>query len=185
MPEHYEPGPRNKRFKSGTVPDSNYAWLDFHLGKFIILVGDKQTNEVQPGDDVVLYWPRPGKIPNVSIPLTDLTREELDQLKELIDLAYEWAGPTVDERDEVAEHAFQNGDDSVTRKYRRLPSLVVRKRPGGEHGEGIHGRPEGIPEGVRRRGNREVRIRGTRSELASDESQQGQPQDNGETIDKP
>ena len=96
MPESYQPGQRQKQFgKNHQITEDRYAWIQCELGKFLILVGQDNGH----GQDVVLYHPKPGKMPDVSLALTNLTIEELDELQLMFTTAFEWARPVVEIRD--------------------------------------------------------------------------------------
>lgn len=181
MPEHYKPGQRHPQFgQNYRLSESRYAWVQVESGKFLILVGE----DLGSGTDVTLFHPKPGKQPNVSINLTNLTLPELDALKDIFDSAFEWARPVVERRDKEAQDAWDSGDDSHSRNYRPIPQLVYRKRPGGEHGQGVQQRPEGVSEGSGRGGSDHVGgVRGAGDELAEPDSQHGGSEDDGSQVD--
>lgn len=144
MPESYKPGSRRKAFgQNHQFAENRYAWVTVDIGKFLILVG----NDSGSGSDVVLFHPRPGRMTDVSLSLSNLTMEELDAMEELFKTAFDWARPVVERRDKEAQDAWESGDDSYSRNYRAVPQLVFRKRPEWEHGESLHERPAGVPEG--------------------------------------
>ena len=179
MPESYQPGARQPKFgKNHQVTESRYAWVITESGKFLILVG----NDEGSGEDVVLYGPRPGRISDISISLTNLTEAELDALETLFKTAFEWARPVVMRRDKEAQDAWDAGDDSYTRNYRGLPTVVYRKRPSLEYSEGLRERPEGVLEGDGGSGG-SVGVRGTGSELVEPDSEGSVSEDDGETAD--
>lgn len=187
MPKSYQPGHRRKDLGENMTADgpkrysdSRYAWVRTEVGQFVILVGD-QSNEV--GTDVVLYHPRPGNQRAVSIVLTSLTEQELDALEDLFKSAFEWARPVVKQRDQEAEDAWQQGDDSVPRHYRPDAQLVYRKRPQPEHGEELHERSTTVPEGGRRGPDFDGGVRGTGDELAEPHSGSSVTQDDGSETD--
>lgn len=175
MPESYQPGARKAVYgQNHRITENRYAWVTCEAGKFLILVGDDEGH----GSDVVLYHPRPGKQPDVAIKLSSLTMPELEALREIFVTAFEWAKPVVERRDKEAEDAWNQGDDTHTRNYRPLPTVVYRKVPVTEHGQSIHERPERIPEGSRReRDGDSGGVRGAGDELAEPDSQQPVTQD--------
>lgn len=69
--------------------------------------------------------------------LTNLTRRELDVLREFLNRAIDKAEPIVDELDRRAEEAWKEGDDSYSRQYRAIPELVVREQRERPHDSGL------------------------------------------------
>jgi hypothetical protein len=86
---------------------------------------------------------------SIMLKLTALTEEELLTMRRLLEAAFDMAEPLTKHRDEVAEHAFREGNDSYIRIYRRVPELVVRPRAGGEYGKELRQRLAVVPELVR------------------------------------
>jgi hypothetical protein len=134
MPKSYQPGQRQKKYGTNhQLSESRYAWVTCEDGKYMILVG----NDEGSGSDVVLFIPRAGRIPDVSISLTNMTEPELNAVEQLFRTALAWARPVVERRDKEAQDAWDAGDDSHTRNYRGLPTVVYRKRPEREHSSWI------------------------------------------------
>lgn len=181
MPETYQPGQRRKVFGDNhRITENRYAWVISETGKWMILVGADMGH----GTDVVLFNPRPGKVTDVTINLTNLTRPELDALRELFNTAFEWAETVVDQRDKEAQDAWDQGDDSHTRNYRPLPTVVYRKRPEREHSSGVRQRPDAVLEGgVGERPDHPGGVRGAGDELAEPHSEPGQSEDDGTSTD--
>lgn len=174
MPKSYQPGERNPRYgKNHQLTENRYAWVMCEDGKYMILVGNDEGH----GQDVILFSPRPGKMPDLSVALTNLTVPELDAVEELFKTALEWARPVVERRDKEAQDAWDAGDDSFTRNYRGLPTVVYRKRPESQHSEGLHERPEGVPEGDGGEPGESGGVRGTGSELAEPDEVNGSSED--------
>lgn len=184
MPQHWQPG-RRGRYKPtdpGKISTHKYAWVDTFLGEFMILVGDDNTGPRSPGLDVVIH--KPGQY-HWSLPLTKLTRSELDKTQELFDLAFRWARETVDARDKIARDAFEAGDDSISRIYRRDPRLFVRKRPDDEYSTRLRQRSEGILEGDGGEGDPPYELRTIGTVLAGDDEGQGESEDDDPKTDEP
>lgn len=182
MPENYQPGARKKVYgQNHKFSDERYAWITVETGKYVILVGKDEGH----GSDVVLHMPRPGKIPDLAIPLTNLTIQELDELQAMFNTAFEWARPVVQQRDKEAEDAWNEGDDSHSRNYRPLPTVVYRKRPVGEHGESVRERPEGVPAGGRGGHGFLTRVRGAGAGVAEHDPSEGSAPDDDEATDEP
>jgi hypothetical protein len=146
LPRRWKPGPR---IPARERLEQRYAWTDNADGEFVIYVQDPdllfdddgvaQTGylEFGSGDNVHLVVnPRKSRHSSV-IMLTNLNEKELDTLQELINLAFEWARPVVQLRDREARERMESGDDIDSRNYRQVPQLIVRRRPVGEHGEGV------------------------------------------------
>lgn len=183
MPKTYEPGDRGKRYtrEPGKYSEIRYAWASTEIGKFIILVGDQSR---ETGDDVVLYIPRAGKLPDLTLSLTHCTEQELEAVKDIIDSAFEWARPIVQLRDKEAQDAWNKGDDSFARNYRPVPQLVYRKRPNAEHSLGVHERSTRVPEGDRRATDSDGGVRGIGDELAEPDSSEDGSKDNGTQVNE-
>lgn len=148
----------------------------------MILVGDDSGS----GSDVILFHPRPGRVPDVALNLSNLTAEELDAVEELLTTALKWARPVVERRDKEAKDAWDAGDDSYSRNYRSVPQLVFRKRPEWEHGEGLHERPEGVSEGGgRERSDSQGGVRGAGNELAEPDSEPLESEDDQSPSHQP
>jgi integrase len=144
MPKSYQPGSRKSVYgQNHKLSENRYAWIISEAGKFLILVGKDEGS----GSDVVVYHPKPGSQPDVRINLTNLTGPELSALEELFRTAFEWAKPVVERRDREADDAWNRGDDSFSRNYRPLPTVVYRKRPEPQHSESVRLGPEGVSEG--------------------------------------
>src|SRR6478609_4641970 len=144
MPKSYQPGQRNPRYNSNRqYGDDRYAWVYTENSKWVILVGNEKAPS---GPDVVLFHPTAGRLPDISINLTNMTAEELDAIRELLTTALDWAQPVVELRDKEAQDAQEQGDDSFSRLYRAVPTVVYRKRPQYEHDPSILGGPEDVPE---------------------------------------
>ena len=180
-PKHYKPGEqRDWRYRGGRMSENKVAWLDYSQGQVLLFVNE---NEVQSDHDVILhFFTYRGKRP-FTLPLTSLTKEELDKLKELIDFAHTWAEPITEERDKVAQDAFDKGDDTIARVYRQVPKLVVRQRPGDEHSKRLPIRPDGVPQSSGGKRDLTDGVRGASAGLAGDDSQQSESQDNSKEID--
>lgn len=183
MPETYDPGQRKRKYgQNHQITEDRAAWVICESGKFVILVGPDEGS----GSDVVIHHPRPGKIPDTSIHLANLTEQELDALEELFKSAFAWARPVVRQRDKEAKDAWEKGDDSYVRIYRAVPTVVYRKRPEPEYSEGVPERPEGVPaSGGREQPDFAGGIRGARYELAQLDEAAGFPEDNGTPPDLP
>jgi hypothetical protein len=181
MPESYQPGQRVRKYgQNHQISENRYAWVQCEIGKFLILVGEDEGH----GQDVVLYHPKPGRLPDVAIKLTDLTEPELLAMKELFDSAFEWALPVVTRRDKEAEDAWNEGDDSHVRNYRPAPTVVYRKRPVSEHGEGVHQRSSGVPEGSGGEPDGDPGgVRGAGDVVPEPVQVQGESEDDGSTAD--
>ncbi len=164
----WKPGPRRP---ARDKLEERFAWADNYDGQFVIFVQDPRklfdeegvaTTGYQhfgSGDNVhVVVNPSRSRYSAV-IMLTNLNEEELDQLKELFDLAFEWARPVVQLRDREARERMQSGDDIDSRNYRQVPKLVVRRRPVGEHGESLRVGSEDVP-GVGSSGAEDPVLRG-------------------------
>lgn len=170
MPERqFRPGRRNAPPKpKGKITHARLAWANTDQGEFVILQHEEDETP-EYGQDIQLYMVKPGRPPLAMI-LTRLTGPELDAVEKILQLVVEYARPIVKRRDKEAQDAWANGDDTFRRIYRRAPELVDRKRPVGEHSEGVQQRPEGVSEGDRRDVDPDGRVRGAGNELAESDS---------------
>lgn len=181
MPESYQPGERRAQFgKNHKMSEDRAAWVVCDSGKYMILVGPDNGS----GSDIVIHNPRPGKMPDMNIKLSNLTEQELDALEELFMSAFAWARPVVKQRDKEAADAWAEGDDSYTRCYRALPTVVYRKRPKSEYRQGIPERSTGVPEGGGgERSGDSGGVRGTSDFVAYTDEAAGFPKDDSQTAD--
>jgi len=140
---NFRPGRRDGQSPYGNrqLSEDRYAWVRTFLGQFVILL----DTSAEDGDlNVTIYHPRE-KRAAVALGLTELTTEELDAMQELFNKAFELARPTTRRRDEIADEAFQRGDDRYARSYREPPQLVYRQRTLDKHSEGVQQRPAPVP----------------------------------------
>lgn len=114
------------------------AALDLKPFNVSILIGDNSvggekissyTGEYGEDVSISLY----GKSVRFQLPLTTLTSEELAACKQIFDMAFANAQPIVAERDRIAQEALDEGDDSYSRIYRAVPTLLVREGQKWEH----------------------------------------------------
>lgn len=183
--KRYYPGNRRSdlRLEKGEpkkYSENRYAWVKTSNGQFVILVG---TDSGESGNDIVLFSPRPGKVPDFAINLSSLTLEELEAMETLIKTAFEWARPICKLRDQEAQDAFNAGDDSITRVYRAVPQLVFRKRAEFQHNQGVLQRSKPVPEGDRGGLDSDGGVRGTGDELAEPDTVPDGAEDDGEATD--
>lgn len=130
--------------RQGKLSKSRWAWVTVYFGQLVIWGDyrkDEEGNDTDDLLDIKLMQPIPGRSP-VTWNLTALTEDELISMKHLIDTAFAWALPIVQQRDKEASDAFENGDDSHSRIYRQVPKLVYRSGPEPQHGEGVQHRSE-------------------------------------------
>lgn len=80
----------------------------------------------EEGDEIVLLVGNIYGGKSVALYLSQMTTEELDALKQILNLAYERARVVTSERDRVAAEAAHNGDDSYIRRHRASPAVVIR-----------------------------------------------------------
>lgn len=184
MPESYQPGRRgpNKNKYDGKISANRFAWVVMANLNYTILVGDEDATEV--GTDVVLFRPMPGRVPSHSLNLTNLTEPELDALEQLFKDAFEWARPVVQRRDKEARDAWDQGDDSHVRNYRAAPTVVYRKRPVSQHGEGVFDGSEGVPSSGRSDGDLDDGVPGTSPGMAEPDEGLGVTEYDGEANDE-
>lgn len=85
-----------------------------------------------------------GRYKNVTFDLTSLTEVELAAFRETILIATDAAKPIVELLDQKARDDELNGDDSDTRLYRGIPTVVVRKGALKQYSEELLQRREDI-----------------------------------------
>ncbi len=103
-----------------------------------------QTNNKESGDDLILGTGIMGMRGGSLMNLTRMTEPELLAIKQLIDQAFELALPVVRQRDEEADEAFNEGDDSFERVYRAVPKLVFREGAVAAYMQSLRNRPEDL-----------------------------------------
>jgi len=139
------------------MPDDRFAWADNSLGEFVIYVQDPEAMfdedgrprnvdyiEKGEGENINLtIRPRTARHRGTVVFLSFLTVQELDELKELIDTAFEWARPICTIRDKNSREASEKDREATDpRIYRRVPQLFYRKRPEPRDSEGLLIGPE-------------------------------------------
>lgn len=143
----WTPGPRRPAREKLA---ERYAWVNNYEGETVVFVQDPEklfdengaalTTYLQfGGGDNVHVTINPTKSRNsITLMLTNLNERELDELQQLLDLAFQWARPVVQLRDREAREALEaHGDDVNPRNYRQVPQFVIRRWPGGSDGEGV------------------------------------------------
>jgi hypothetical protein len=156
------------------------------LGQIALYVYEEGTEIAEksnePGPTVKVLIPR-YKGPTVHWDLSALTMEELTELREFFNVAFDTAEPVVRMRDKVAADALAEGNDSFARVYRQVPKLVVRQRKKREHSEGVQHGPEDVLEGGGVDGSSSGGVRGPSGELADGGTSEGGPEDDGPQVD--
>lgn len=141
----FKPGFRTGQKTYGQVDPCQVAWLDIHYGRISIFSypweGEEVGSEINLGPNVGLFLPQ-GK---PKIMLSNLTVEELNSLRELVNMAIDLALPVAAERDRIADVAAREGDDSNYRAYRRAPQLVKFEGAIDKHNQGLLFGPDGVP----------------------------------------
>lgn len=155
MPRKWTPGPRQPAREK---LEERFAWVNNYDGETVIFVQDPEKLfteegvakttylEFGSGHNVHVTFNPTKSRHSATIMLTNLTERELNEMKQLLDLAFEWARSVVQIRDREAREALEaSGDDVNPRNYRQVPQFVVRRRPVGEHGEGVRVGSEDVP----------------------------------------
>lgn len=139
----FKPGFRDRRFVEGRTPSSRIAWLETYIGRWGIIFHEGPPSEeefkevkVEPGPSVRLMFSRQGRRAQY-FNFSGLTESELSALRELFNMLFDLAEPIVHARDKAAEDAYESGDDSYERVYRRVPLFTVRKRIEPEYMQGL------------------------------------------------
>jgi len=73
------------------------------------------------------------------IDLSEMTTQELDATKELLDVMFAEAHEVCEHRDQLAREAYEDGNDTHYRLYRTVPAMVDRSGSLGKHSEGSGG----------------------------------------------
>lgn len=102
----------------------------------------KEEEEVGENINLGLYL---AEHRNVVISLTRFTEEELNAFQQVINSACDRARKTVVERDRIAGEAFQSGDNTYVRSYRRVPVVIDRTGAFPEHSESLLRRSRRAP----------------------------------------
>lgn len=143
-------GIRRNAATYGRLPDDQVGFLQ--LSKYTVSVFQ---NDLIPSEEIDSEMPEPldvirvafrfpGRRAATTLNLTALTGEELTALRTIIDHAFALAEPIVDELDQRAQEAHDNGDDSYSRLYRSLPALIIRERVVRAHDQSVPDRPDGV-----------------------------------------
>jgi hypothetical protein len=98
---HYEVPEGERPGGEGSLP----GWGPTHM---LTLISKRGTNRV------------------FSMELSEMTAEELDATKEMLDKVFAEARPICEYRDKKAREAFDEGDDSHYRLYRQVPGIFER-----------------------------------------------------------
>lgn len=163
-----KPGSSTSGMAVGKVGEDRVAWLDTSEGT-LIYYNSKDESDVEVASEVRLSIQK-SKVPLVSLNLTSYTIEELEAVATFIINLINKARPIVKWRDQEAEEAFQNGDDSFSRSYRPLPHLVDRERSLYGDRKSVPLRPDDIPRHEASRGSDEANGGGDRPGLANPNS---------------
>lgn len=156
--------PVNRRWKPGPRRppreklDERYAWVNNYEGETIVFVQDPANlfaedgtplttySHFGVGDNVHVQFNPTRARSGITLMLTNLNERELDELQQLLDLAFQWARPVVQLRDREAREALEtSGDDVNPRNYRQVPQFVIRRWPSGSDGEGVRVGSEDVP----------------------------------------
>lgn len=133
----WQPGDRNR--PSPVLPHE-LAWIarleGVEVRAYIHPPNKSTEGEVDYGENINLGLYN-GERRNVIFSLTTLTEKELDAFQRVVTAACARARKTIVERDRIAEEAFQRGDNSYARSYRRVPVVLDRSGAFTEHGESI------------------------------------------------
>ena len=193
LPRRYRPGSRNPKFRpSGKMSDDRASWLRTNIGQFVMMryVQSKNPDLEDPAEDnevgptYVLVLPRYGTRP-MKFNITSLTLEELQMTRQFFDRLFDLAEPIVRARDEVAQNAADEGDDSYTRYYRQPPQYVVREGAFREDDQSILDGLKDAPDGSGDGPDSDGGVRGDGDELAPGEPEGGGSQDDGAETDEP
>lgn len=87
---------------------------------------------------------------------THMTVDELQKLRDFMNLMFELVIPVAQRRDEIAEQGRQEGDDAYTRLYRQTPRLSVRQEQIRKYDQGVFDRCPGVLERRGSNGNPSV-----------------------------
>lgn len=143
MPTPPKQRPGFKRRPVAQFSDTRESWVK--TGSLdVVMYVNPHSPEGEVGEDHILTFVHPNRRP-LAVNLTGLTEEELNAVQMFLNRAFEQARPIIQERDKVADDAFDQGDDSFVRNYRRPPELVVRTRKVRSNSEGVHDGPQAVP----------------------------------------
>jgi|SRR6266540_2161384 len=170
----------------GKISKGRWAWCRLFFGQFVIWADyfEKDGAETDEVRDIKILYPIPNR-PPVSWNLTACTEDELVAMKELFDTAFKWALPIVQERDQEAKDAFENGDDSHSRIYRAVPLVVYRSGPERKHSERVLDGSEDDAELLSDSDDSDRELRDEGPELVEQDTPGVQPQDNWPTPNQP
>lgn len=108
--------------------DTRRAWLETYSSRFTLYAG---IPDVEAGkeysDAVVIMIEAVGTSRKFSVSLSAMTYDELCAAKEFFDMAFANAQEVTQKRDREAQEAYDEGDTSFNRIYRRIPRIFVRE----------------------------------------------------------
>ncbi len=158
MAKRQYPGMRTSVQRANKVSENKLAWVKINTitmsffrqdGEF--LEGLPESEDIRAeyrgyteddGDQMVLTVETYNSLS--SIPLSEMTYNELMTLKMFVSTAIDEALPVASVRDRLSQEALDDyGDDSNARIYRSVPELFVRKGKGGEYNQSIWERSAG------------------------------------------
>lgn len=139
----------------GQGPHRSTADNDFADTMATLVVNDTKATIIrgdydpEAGDDLVVAFNQLGRRYGSALNLTQLTAKELTAFREFINRAIDLAEPVVRQRDEEADHAFNEGNDTFERIYRAVPQLVYREGAVETYCKSLFERPDDLPDGER------------------------------------
>lgn len=135
----YKPG-TPKRYKSGggRFTDRREMWTKLDFMEVAMFRQPVEEGHEEQGEGISIFL-RPGNARPLTVKLTAWTRDELEAFRTVVNKALDEAAPICTRRDEIAQKAFEAGDDSFARIYRPVPQVFERERKKPEHDEGIQG----------------------------------------------
>jgi hypothetical protein len=161
------------------------AWANLSHHEIILYHGadeDRYVDDVRAEDEVRLMIRSAGRAMRMT--LSAMTEKELETLREIFNIAIETALPICREMDQLAQEAFDAGDDAYARLYRPVPTIYVRERSQQPHDESVPDGPTPVL-GLRAGYHRPSELREIRRRMVDGEQVEVEPEDDGEAPDDP
>lgn len=136
MSRRFKPGNANR--PTGKISNEREAWVRISFHEFVLYRDPINEDAPDQGEGIQLKISVQGK-GRVSLRMTGWTAEELEAVRKIFNKAVDEALPICTRRDQIAQEAWEAGDDSHARLYRPTPQYVERQRSKSEHDEGVQG----------------------------------------------
>lgn len=185
--------------RSFRISPNKFGWLKAVWGQLDVYIFPTLQDAVDEGEDpnsgwmqtqfeelgpvVRLHFRKNQRPYPLSIDLTQMSVDELENFRSLVNQALDLAKPVCALRDQEAKHALATGDDSISRNYRPISELVTREGALTSYRESLQHGLESLTERIRGIGDRPPGAGTDSDELAEREPETDSTKDDRETTD--